>query len=73
MAQQCHGDASYAGGRFFFDGGWPSFYDCEYEEEMRRLGEDAKRLYEETDLFVGAGKFSGFFRDSDIIGSVYHA
>lgn len=53
-------------GGFFFDGGWPSFYDCGDEEEMRRLGEDAKRLYEETDLFIGAGKFSGFFRDSDV-------
>ena len=23
-------------GGFFFDGGWPGFYDCDYEEEMRR-------------------------------------
>ena len=53
-------------GGFFFDGGWPGFYDCGYEEEMRRLGEDAERLYKETDLFIGAGKFAGFSRDSDI-------
>ena len=66
VAQRATATLRMPAGGFFFDGGWPSFYDCEYEEEMRRLGEDAKRLYEETDLFVGAGKFSGFFRDSDI-------
>jgi uroporphyrinogen decarboxylase len=66
VAQRATATLRMPAGGFFFDGGWPSFYDCEYEEEMRRLGEDAKRLYEETDLFIGAGKFSGFFRDSDI-------
>ena len=63
----CHGDAFVCRrAASSLTAGGPAFMTVNTRRKCAVWGEDAKRLYEETDLFVGAGKFSGFFRDSDI-------
>ncbi len=53
-------------GGFFFDGGWPGFYDGDQDEEMDATAREAERIYKETDFFTAYIGFPAFFNPTDM-------
>ncbi len=50
---------------YFFDGGWPDFYNLPKDEKIKLFAKNAERIYKETDKFTMLMGFSGFFGGID--------
>lgn len=50
---------------YFFDGGWPDFYNLPEGEKLKLFAKSAERIYKETDKFTMLMGFSGFFGGID--------
>ncbi len=50
---------------YFFDGGWPDFYDLSMEDKHALFAKRAEKLYMETDKYTMFMGFSGYFGGLD--------
>ena len=58
-------------GGFFFDGGWPNFFDCPYDDYLDLFADQAKHIHNTSDRFTMFMELPALFGDMDFLCRMY--